>query len=238
MTQTRETSPAKPSTAAAVLSSLVSLVFVLAIMGVSLFWPAGTLSWFNGWLFCIAFLTLTLGSIVWIMRTNPELFVVRQKFQKGTKTWDAIVATLTILVFFSIAPVAGFDARFGWTRLPDWAVAIGVAMLVAGYIGVAWAQSVNRHFEPTVRIQTDRDHKVIDTGPYAAIRHPGYAYAILMCAGIALTLGSLAALIPVGLAIPLLAGRTLGEEAELRTGLPGYTDYTKRVRWRWLPLVW
>ncbi len=220
------------------LKSLFSLVITLLVMGLSLFWPAGTLDWFNGWLFCVVFLILTLGAIVWIMRTNPELFVVRQKYQKGTKAWDAVVATLTVLIFFSIAPIAGFDARFGWTQLPGLAVAVGVVLLVAGYIGVAWAQSVNRHFEATVRIQTDRDHKVIDTGPYAAIRHPGYAFAILMAAGMALTLGSLYALIPVGLTALLLAGRTLGEEAELRKGLPGYIDYTKRVRWRWLPLVW
>jgi protein-S-isoprenylcysteine O-methyltransferase Ste14 len=97
---------------------------------------------------------------------------------------------------------------------------------------------VNRHFEATVRIQTDRDHKVIDTGPYAYIRHPGYAFGLLMAAGCALSLGSFAALIPVGLAAIMLAGRTLGEEGVLIAGLSGYREYKARVKWRWLPFIW
>ena len=89
-----------------------------------------------------------------------------------------------------------------------------------------------------MRIQTDRDHKVIDTGPYAVIRHPGYAFAIMLAAGMALSLGSLYALIPVGLLVVVLFGRTLGEEMELRRGLEGYAEYMERVRWRWVPGVW
>ena len=104
--------------------------------------------------------------------------------------------------------------------------------------GVTWAQSVNPFFEAGVRIQTDRGHRVIDTGPYAWIRHPGYAFAIPFAAGMALSLGSIIALIPVAVAIILLAIRTIGEEAELRVSLDGYTDYTTRVKHRWLPGVW
>jgi len=115
---------------------------------------------------------------------------------------------------------------------------IGYVLMAVGFLGMTWAQSVNRHFEATVRIQTDRGHKVIDTGPYAIIRHPGYAMTIPLVVGMALSLGSLYALIPCAILIVLLAGRTLGEEAELRKGLEGYVDYTKRVRFRWLPGIW
>ena len=224
---------------AAEAQSLVSLAVTLIIMSVMLFWPAGTLGWMRGWIFLGLFLALTLFAIIWIWRTNPELFAARSKFQKGTKAWDAVVASLTIILFATILPVAALDdGRFHWAPQPDWVVWLGYALLVAGYLGMAWAQSVNRHFEPTVRIQTDRGHKVIDTGPYAIIRHPGYATAIALVAGMALSLGSLYALIPGAILVALLIGRTLGEEAELKKGLDGYVDYMTRVRWRWIPGVW
>ncbi|ABC91474.1 putative isoprenylcysteine carboxyl methyltransferase protein [Rhizobium etli CFN 42] len=219
--------------------SLGSLAITVAVMVVALFWPAGTFAWPRGWIFLGLFLALTAMAIVWIWRTNPELFAARSRYQKGTKSWDAVVATLTIILFAAILPVGAFDdGRFHWAPQPWWVVFLGYLLMSAGYLGLTWAQSVNRHFEPTVRIQTNRDHKVIDSGPYAVIRHPGYATAILLAAGTALSLGSLYALIPVGLLVVVLFGRTLGEEAELRKGLEGYAEYMERVRWRWIPGVW
>lgn len=237
MTQTDKPHP--KITALAELQGYLSIAIALAIMLVALFWPAGTIDWRRGWLFFSLFVILTVFAMGWIKRENPELIAVRQKFQKGTKGWDLILAPLLILLFAAILPVAALDdARFRWAPTPDWVTLIGYALFTGGYLGTAWAQSVNRHFEAGVRVQTDRDHTVIDTGPYARIRHPGYAFAILMCAGMALSLGSLYALIPAGLAMILLAFRTLAEEAELDAGLPGYTAYATRVRYRWLPGVW
>ena len=238
MTQTDDKPHAKLS-ALAELQGYLSLAIVFAIMLVALFWPAGTIDWRRGWLFFTLFVILTVLAMGWIKRDNPELIAVRQKFQAGTKGWDAIVAPLTVVLFFGILPMAALDdARFHWAPTPDWVTLFGYAMFVGGFLGTSWAQRVNRHFEATVRIQTDRDHKVIDTGPYARIRHPGYAFGIVMSSGIALSLGSLYALIPVALCAVLLAGRTLAEEYELHKGLPGYTDYTTRVRYRWFPGVW
>ncbi|MBY5647436.1 isoprenylcysteine carboxylmethyltransferase family protein [Rhizobium leguminosarum] len=235
MTQ-RDTRPGHSFAAA---PSLGSLAITIAVMFVALFWPAGTLDWPRGWIFLGLFLVLTAVAIIWIWRTNPELFAARSRYQKGTKSWDAVVATLTIILFAAILPVGAFDdGRFHWAPQPDWVVFIGYLLMTSGYLGLTWAQSVNRHFEPTVRIQTNRDHKVIDTGPYAVIRHPGYATAIVLSAGMALSLGSLYALIPAGLLVVVLFGCTLGEEAELRKGLEGYAEYMERVRWRWIPGVW
>ena len=237
MTQTEHT----PTTARAAngdLTGYVSIAITIAIMTVLLFWPAGTIDWRRAWLFLTLFVILIFIAMSWIQRDNPELIKVRQKYQKGTKGWDAIVATLSVILFALILPVAGFDERFQWAIAPDWVTLAGYAALIAGFMGTTWAQAVNRHFEATVRIQTDRDHKVIDTGPYAYIRHPGYAFGLLMAAGCALSLGSFAALIPVGVAVIALAGRTLGEEGVLIEGLPGYPEYKARVKWRWLPFVW
>lgn len=220
-------------------SAWAGLVVYFAIMIVLLFWPAGTIDWRRGWLFLTLFAVLTFVGVGWIARDNPELFAARSKFQEGTKAWDAVVASLTVLLYLAIFPIAALDdARFRWAPTPDWVTFAGYALLAAGFMGVTWAQSVNRHFEATVRIQSDRDHRVIDTGPYAYIRHPGYAFALVMTSGIALSLGSLYALIPVAISAPLLMIRTLGEEAVLRAGLPGYTAYAARVKYRWLPGVW
>lgn len=229
----------KPKSGGAWVGLFIQLPVTLAVLGAALFWPAGTFDWPRGWIFFGLFIALMVIAVLWVWLTNPELFVVRQKFQKGTKAWDAVVASLTVLLFAAILPVAALDdARFRWAPQPDWVVWVGYTLLTLGFFGVTWAQSVNRHFEATVRIQTDRGHKVIDTGPYAVIRHPGYSFAIIMSAGMALSLGSLYALTPVGLSVLLLIGRTLGEEAELRKGLEGYIDYTKRVRFRWIPGIW
>ena len=202
-----------------------------------LFWPAGTLSWALGWWFIGVFTALTLVAIFCLWRVNPEIFAARSRFRKeGSKGWDVIVATLTMIAVAAILPVAALDdKRFGWAPAPGWAICMGYVLLVASYAWVGWAQAVNRHFEPTVRIQTERGHKVIDTGPYAFVRHPGYIGAIVLAIGIALALGSLWALVPAAVAMIVLAGRTLGEEAVLKAELPGYADYMQRVRYRWVP---
>ena len=103
---------------------------------------------------------------------------------------------------------------------------------------MTWAESVNKFFEPTVRIQTDRGHKVIDTGPYALVRHPGYVAACLLFMGMPLALGSLWALIPAVLSCLLLVVRTILEDRTLREELSGYEEYTQRVRYRLIPGVW
>jgi protein-S-isoprenylcysteine O-methyltransferase Ste14 len=237
MTQASHDASSRPASGGE-LAGYLSIVITVIVMAVLLFWPAGTIDWRRAWLFLTLFVVLIFVAMSWIKRDNPELIKVRQKYQKGTKGWDAVVATLSVILFALILPVAGFDERFKWAIAPDWVTLLGYAFLTAGFMGTTWAQSVNRHFEATVRIQTDRDHKVIDTGPYAYIRHPGYAFGLLMAAGCALSLGSFTALVPVGLAMIALVGRTLGEEGVLIEGLPGYREYKARVKWRWLPFVW
>jgi hypothetical protein len=135
--------------------------------------------------------------------------------------------------------VAGFDERFQWAIAPDWVTLLGYALLTAGFMGATWAQSVNRHFEATVRIQTDRDHKVIDTGPYAYIRHPGYAFGLLMAAGCALSLGSFARSDPGGARGDRADGADTGRGSRAdRRACPAIREYKARVKWRWLPFVW
>jgi protein-S-isoprenylcysteine O-methyltransferase Ste14 len=232
--------PSAPSFGRDQVRALISLAIALVVMAVLLFWPAGTLSWALGWWFIGVFTALTLAAMIYLWRVNPEIFAARRHFRnEGSKGWDLVVASLAMIAVAAVLPVAGLDnQRFGWAPAPGWAVALGYVLLVVSYALTSWAQAVNRHFEPTVRIQTDRDHKVIDTGPYAIVRHPGYIGAVVLTIGTALALGSLWALVPATVVAVLLAGRTLGEEAALKAGLPGYREYTERVRYRWVPGIW
>jgi protein-S-isoprenylcysteine O-methyltransferase Ste14 len=115
---------------------------------------------------------------------------------------------------------------------------LGYALLLVGLAIVTWAEAVNKFFEPTVRIQTDRGHQVIDTGPYAIVRHPGYAGGSLLFLGIPLSLGSLWALIPAGLTCVFLVLRTRWEDQTLQAELAGYKEYTQRVCSRLIPGLW
>ena len=139
----------------------------------------------------------------------------------------------------AILPVAALDdGRYHWFPVPWWVCGIGYISLLAGIGIVTWAESVNKFFEVTVRIQSDRGQTVIYSGPYSTVRHPGYVGAIFTAVGMALSLGSLWAVIPAGLATAVLILRTLWEDQTLRTELAGYQEYTQKVRYRLIPGVW
>jgi protein-S-isoprenylcysteine O-methyltransferase Ste14 len=146
---------------------------------------------------------------------------------------------LLLPAMVAIVPVAALDdGRFQWSRMSWWFVGLGYFLLTTAVAITAWAQAVNRFFEPGVRIQTERGHRVVQTGPYAIIRHPGYFAACLLFPGIALALGSWWALVPAGFATLLLLIRTEWEDRTLHAELAGYAAYAKRVRFRLIPGVW
>jgi protein-S-isoprenylcysteine O-methyltransferase Ste14 len=222
-----------------VAQSLVSLAITLVVMGVLMFWPAGTLDWSRGWWFIGVFVAAILVSIAILAQVNPEIFAARAKVTAaGTKGWDKVIVTIVLVAFAAILPVAGFDYRLQLAQAPDWLVIGGYILFVIGFAGTGWAQAVNRHFEPSVRIQSDRGHTVIDSGPYAYVRHPGYIFGSLLGFGCALALGSLWALVPSAVLAAGLAIRTLLEEETLVAELPGYAEFRQRTRYRWIPGVW
>ena len=214
---------------------LLGLPVYLALF---MFLPAGTWAWTMGWLFIVVFLGTLAGAALYLWRVNPDMVVARTGFHEGTKRWDKILLWFFLPAVYAIIPVAALDERFQWSGLPWWVCGVGYVLFLAGMGIVAWAEAVNKFFEVTVRIQTDRGQTVIDTGPYAIVRHPGYVGGILFCVGIALCLGSLWALIPAGLASALLVLRTQWEDQTLQAELPGYKEYTQRVRSKLIPGVW
>jgi protein-S-isoprenylcysteine O-methyltransferase Ste14 len=218
---------------------VASVGWTLLIFILCLFLPAGTLKWYRGWLFFSVVVATSILITVYLRRVNPDVVAARVNRHEGTKSWDRVLLGLFIPALVSILPVAAFDdGRYHWLAVPWWVCAIGYALLLAGMAGLTWAESVNKFFEPTVRIQTDRGHTVIDTGPYALVRHPGYVAACLLCVGMALSLGSFWALIPAFVSCLLLVVRTIWEDRTLQDDLPGYREYAQRVRYRLLAGVW
>jgi len=133
----------------------------------------------------------------------------------------------------------GLDAvRFGWSAMPAWVQWLGAALLLLSYWAMGLVFRENTFLAPVVRIQTEREHKVISTGPYAVVRHPLYAAALAWLAGTALMLGSWWGLVACLAFAVILVTRTALEDRELHRGLPGYPDYAGRVRYRLVPFVW
>ncbi len=182
----------------------------------------------------------SIPATLYLRRVNPEVVAARVNRHEGTKRWDFLLGAIFLLpTMLAIMIVAALDdGLYHWSHLPWWEVGLGYALLITGFVGVTWAESVNKFFEPTVRIQTDRGHRVIDSGPYAIVRHPGYLSGFFVFIGMALSLGSLWALIPAVMVCLLLVVRTILEDKTLRSELPGYNEYARRVRYRLIPGVW
>jgi len=145
------------------------------------------------------------------------------------------------LVLLAHWMIAGLDrGRLHWSdNVPPWLQALALFIIVASYAFAFWAMLENRFFSSVVRIQSDRGHVVVSSGPYAFIRHPGYSAGILILVASGVALGSwLAAAFLIAITIPFLLYRVRNEDRMLQSQLDGYADYTRRVRWRLLPGVW
>jgi protein-S-isoprenylcysteine O-methyltransferase Ste14 len=225
---------------AAIKQTILSTV-MLAIMMLVFYASAGRTdvpqSWF---LFSVVFMYFVVSNIA-LYRYNPELLIQRLKIRrKGSKTWDEVLMMVSNFTALLLVPaVAGLDVgRYRWSSLGMPYAIVGVVFLVVSSVLINWAMIVNPYFEPTVRIQDDRDHHVVNTGPYAIVRHPGYLSGILWLASVPLIFGSLYAFAPFALYAVLVILRTFLEDRTLREELPGYTDYAVKVRYRLFLGIW
>jgi protein-S-isoprenylcysteine O-methyltransferase Ste14 len=206
---------------------------------VIIFWPAGRIDWLEGWLYFGIVITSLSAGFFYLWCVNPAVIEHRLHTGKGTKSWDKLWLVFFTLVFLAIYIVAGFDAvRFAWSSMSPWLWPLGLALWLPGYVLFTWAMGVNPFFEKTVRIQTERGHRVIDTGPYSFIRHPGYLGFFGWSLSTPLFLGSWWALMPATLAIIAIVIRTALEDRTLCEELAGYREYSDRVRYRLIPGVW
>ena len=202
----------------------------------------GDPGWWQGWLYSLLIVAAGVGGRVWAERRHPGLMAERQNIEtvQNAKPWDKVLAPLmAVSVVFPMVIVAGLDHRYHWSPdLPLWHVVTGFILITIGYAFATWALAENRFFSSVVRIQTERGHVVCDTGPYRFVRHPGYARNIPPLFGIVIALGSLWALIPAAVALIITVIRTALEDKTLQEELPGYREYTQRVRYRLIPWIY
>ena len=175
-----------------------------------------------------------------VLRIDPELLKERSKPGDGTKKWDKTILGLSFLVTISMYIIAGLDSgRFHWSPEFHWSICLpGIILTASGQLLFLIAQKQNRFFSSTVRIQTDREHVVCDTGLYKTVRHPAYLGSIIQAAGFPLLFGSLWSIIPVSVLITLFVIRTVLEDRTLRNELKGYPEYSDKTRYKIIPFVW
>jgi protein-S-isoprenylcysteine O-methyltransferase Ste14 len=222
------------------MRSWIQAVATFVLWAAILFICAGRLDWTRGWITMAVFAISMPLVMLSVQRSNPGLMEARAKFRrKDTKPFDKIFLAIYLPLGFVQPAVAGLDVvRFGWSSIPFATVYPGVFLFIMAMILVTWTLSVNPHAESTVRIQSDRGHTVITSGPYRVVRHPFYVGASLMYPAVALMLGSMWALATAGLIVILLIWRTAMEDRTLRRELPGYEEYTAVTRYRLVPGVW
>lgn len=213
----------------------------IAFMAGLLFGSAGTFRWLGGWLFMAEMTFGSLATVLWLRRRDPGLLKERMSgpFQKGQVFWDKLFMAAMIFVWYGWLVLMALDAkRWALSHVPLAVIALGALLIPLGFAGVLWTFRENSFAAPVIKIQDERGQKVIDTGPYALVRHPMYAGAFLYMLGTPLVLGSWIGLAVLPLIVAFLIVRIFIEERTLQQGLAGYDDYMARVRWRLIPGVW
>lgn len=213
----------------------------VALMGVLLFWPAGNWRWPQGWAFLGIFSLGTAVFCIWLLKRDPALLAARMgsPVQKDQPLWDRVFMIGAVLSWNAWLVLMALDAqRWRISHMPVWLDVVGGLLVVLGFAAVMPVFAANSFAAPVVKIQNERGQHVIDSGPYAIVRHPMYASATIYLIGMPLLLGSWIGLAILPVLIVLLSLRIPREERLLRAELAGYEAYAARVRWRLVPYLW
>lgn len=213
-------------------------IFV-ALFAASLFFLAGRTDWAMGWVFIAIVAASQLSIALILMMRNPELMGERD-VSKGKRDLDRILAGVMALFGpISMCLVAGLNMRLGWLPQISFALQItGIVLAVLGSMLTAWAMASNKFFYGVLRIAQEKGHTVCASGPYQYVRHPGYLGAILFDLATPLILNSAWAFVPAIFTVCAIVVRTSLEDKALHSGLGGYQNYARQVRYRLLPAVW
>ena len=213
----------------------------LVIMGLLLFLPADNWRWPQAWAFLAIFAIGSIAFSAWLWRRDPALLAARlgPLVQHGQPLWDRIFLLTFVSLWCGWLVLMALDAQAWHTSaMPPLLNVMGGLLVIAGFGATLLVLRENSFAAPVVRVQTERQQRVIDTGPYARVRHPMYAAALLYLVGMPFLLGSWYGWLIVPVMIAGLAARAMFEERLLRRELPGYADYLTRVRYRLIPGVW
>jgi protein-S-isoprenylcysteine O-methyltransferase Ste14 len=223
------------------IKGLLATIAEIVLFAILLFGAAGTIAWPGAW----AFLAILFGfsvAMTWIIaRDDPALLAQRLKLpiQRGQQHWDQILMAMFTALFIGWLPLMAIDARrYRWSAVPAWIQWIGGAAIIVSFGLCYRVFRENTYLAPVVRIQRERGHHVIDSGPYGIVRHPLYASVMIFFPGVTLLLGSWYGLIVAALMMALLVVRTSLEDQMLQRELEGYADYAAKVRFRLIPGLW
>jgi protein-S-isoprenylcysteine O-methyltransferase Ste14 len=204
-----------------------------------LFFSAGRIDYWQGLIYVIVGLIMFTLNYT-ILKPDSELLAERTKPGEGAKKWDKILLGFSLLATIAMYIIAGLDSgRYHWSPGFHWGLyLIGIVLTVSGQLLFLFAQKQNKFFSSTVRIQTDREHTVCETGLYKIVRHPAYLGSTIQSIGFPILFGSLWSIFPVGFLIILHLTRTYLEDRTLKKELKGYHEYSLKTRYRMIPYVW
>jgi protein-S-isoprenylcysteine O-methyltransferase Ste14 len=216
----------------------ISLAVLALVMGFLVFVPAGTVRYWQAWVYLSIFTGASALTTLYLIRHDPALL---ERRMKGGPTAEPrptqkLIMSGASVGFVGLLVVSALDVRFEWSFVPPGVVLLGDALVIAGFYLILMVYRENTFTSATIEVA--QDQKVITTGPYAVVRHPMYAGGGLYLLGTPLALGSYWGLVVLGAVLPLLLWRLFDEERFLSRNLPGYTEYRQRVRHRLVPFVW
>jgi protein-S-isoprenylcysteine O-methyltransferase Ste14 len=217
------------------VSTYLRATALLIAAAAVLFGSAGTLAILSFWLYWAMLVAVFIAAFALLDRG-----LLQERMRPGGRPTPPGLRLLNVVLLAHWA-IAGLDrGRLHWSdSVPLWLQLLGLFIIVASYTLVFWAMVVNRFFSSVVRIQSDRGHVVVSSGPYAFVRHPGYSAGILILTASGVALGSwLAAAFLIAVTVPFLLYRVINEDRVLQTRLDGYADYARRVRWSLVPGIW
>lgn len=217
------------------LQAITKFVLGIFLIGLLIFLPAGTLDYWNGWLFMgILFVPMFIAGIVMMLK-NPGLLKSRLNAKEKQRE-QRLVVKLSGLMFIAGFVVAGLNFRFGWLLLPDWLCWIFAAVFLLSYLLYAEVLRENTYLSRTIEVQEGQT--VVSTGLYGIVRHPMYAATLILFLSMPLVLGSVISFV-IFLAYPvIIAGRIRNEEAVLEEELEGYIEYKRKVKYKLIPFIW
>jgi protein-S-isoprenylcysteine O-methyltransferase Ste14 len=214
------------------------LVGLTLVMGLLVFVPAGSLRFWQAWVYLAVFFEASALVTLDLMKRDPAL--LRRRVRGGptaeTQPTQRLIMSFLLLGFVSLLVVPGLDHRFAWSVAPVWAVAAGDVLMALGFYVIFLVYRENTFTSATVEVSEGQ--RVASTGPYAIVRHPMYAGGLLFLLGTPPALGSWWGLVGLGVMLPFLTWRIVDEERLLARDLAGYREYQRRVRRRLVPGVW
>ena len=215
--------------------AIIKFSLGVVLVGLLVFLPAGTLNFFNGWLFMgVLFIPMLLAGIVMMIK-NPTLLASRLDVKEKQKE-QSMVIKLSGLMFIAGFILAGLDYRFNWIYIPSFIPYIASGLFLLAYVLWAIVLKQNTYLSRTIKVTENQ--KVIDTGLYGIVRHPMYSATLLLFLSMPLVLGSLVSFFVFLLYPIIISIRIIHEEKFLEKELPGYSEYKKKVKYRLIPFVW